>query len=70
MRPRTPASVDHSASSRRGPVNRQEVIRSIYEHHDPDLAVAFVERLGRDLQDGSCPVEVRSLGRTLMRWRN
>ena len=48
----------------------KEVIRSIYEHHDPDLALAFVERLGRDLQDQSCPVEVRSLGRTLLRWKH
>ena len=43
---------------------------SIYDHHDPDLAVEFVERLGRDLQDRSCPIEVRSLGRTLIRWKN
>ncbi len=47
----------------------KEVVRSIYEHHDPDLAVAFVERLGHDLQDQSCPLEVRSLGRTLIRWK-
>ena len=47
----------------------KEVVRSIYEHHDADLALAFVERLGRDLQDQSCPVEVRSLGRTLIRWK-
>jgi transposase len=33
------------------------------------LAVAFVERLGKDLQDRSCPEEVRSLGRTLIRWK-
>jgi hypothetical protein len=44
------------------------VVRSLYEHTDPDLAVAFVERLGHDLQDESCPIEVRSLGRTLLRW--
>jgi transposase len=48
----------------------KEVVRSIYDHHDPDLAVEFVDRLGRDLQDKSCPVEVRSLGRTLIRWRD
>jgi hypothetical protein len=48
----------------------KEVARSIYDHHDPDLAVAFVERLGHDLQDESCPVEVRSLGRTLLRWKD
>ena len=47
----------------------KEVVRSIYDHHDPDLAVEFVERLGRDLQDRSCPIEVRSLGRTLLRWK-
>jgi transposase len=48
----------------------KEVVRSIYEHRDPDLAVEFVDRLGRDLQDESCPIEVRSLGRTLIRWRD
>jgi transposase len=48
----------------------KEVVRSIYDHHDPDLAVSFVDRLGHDLQDESCPVEVRSLGRTLIRWRD
>jgi transposase len=48
----------------------KEVVRSIYEHHDPDLALEFVERLGRDLQDETCPVEVRSLGRTLTRWKH
>jgi transposase len=48
----------------------KEVVRSLYDHTDPDLAVAFVERLGHDLQDESCPVEVRSLGRTLLRWRD
>ena len=48
----------------------KEVVRSIYDHHDPDLAVEFVDRLGRDLQDESCPVEVRSLGRTLIRWKH
>ncbi len=48
----------------------KEVVRSIYDHHDPDLAVDFIDRLGRDLQDKSSPVEVRSLGRTLIRWRD
>jgi transposase len=48
----------------------KEVIRSIYDHHDPELAVEFVDRLGRDLQDSSCPVEVRSLGRTIIRWKD
>jgi len=48
----------------------KEVVRSIYDHRDSDLAVEFVDRLGRDLQDKSCPIEVRSLGRTLIRWRD
>jgi hypothetical protein len=47
-----------------------EVVRSIYEHHDPDLALEFVERLGLDLQDETCPVEVHSLGRALIRWKH
>lgn len=48
----------------------KEVVRSIYDHHDPDLAVEFVTRLGTDLQDESCPPEVRQLGRTITRWRH
>ena len=48
----------------------KEVVRQIYTHTDPDLAEVFVERLGRDLQDQSCPPEVNSLGRTLIRWRH
>jgi transposase len=48
----------------------KEVVRSIYDHHDPDLALTFVERLGHDLQDESCPIEVHSLGRTLLRWKH
>jgi transposase len=47
----------------------KEVVRQIYTHTDADLAVEFVERLGHDLQDISCPPEVHSLGRTLLRWR-
>jgi transposase len=48
----------------------KEVIRQIYAHTDPDLAEVFVARLGRDLQDDSCPPEVNSLGRTLLRWKD
>jgi transposase len=46
----------------------KEVVRSIYEITDPDVAREFVGELGLDLQDESCPPEVRSLGRTIMRW--
>ena len=48
----------------------KEVIRSIYEIDDPDLADEFVSRLAVDLQDTAYPPEVRSLGRTLRRWKD
>ncbi len=47
----------------------KEVVRSVYDHHDPGLALEFVTRLGADLQDDSCPPEIRQLGRTIVRWR-
>ena len=46
----------------------KETIRGIYAIDDPDDAVEFVARLGHDLQDDSCPPEVRQLGRTIVRW--
>jgi len=48
----------------------KEVVREIYTIGDPDLAEEFVIRLGTDLQDESCPLEVRSLGRTITRWKD
>jgi transposase len=48
----------------------KEVVRSIYEIGDAELAGEFVDQLGVDLQDETCPPEVRSLGRTIMRWRD
>jgi transposase len=48
----------------------KETVRSIYDHDNAKLAVQFVDRMGHDLQDESCPEEVRSLGRTLLRWRD
>ncbi len=52
------------------PGKPKEVVRSIYDHHDPELALEFVTRLGHDLQDRTYPIEVNSLGRTLIRWRH
>lgn len=46
----------------------KEVIRSIYDIDDPDVAREFVTELAGDLQDDAHPPEVRSLGRTLRRW--
>jgi len=48
----------------------KEVVRSIYEIADPELALEFVTRLGADLQDDTCPPEIRQLGRTIGRWRH
>ena len=48
----------------------KEVVRSIYDHTDAELADVFVDRLGHDLQDESCPPEVRQMGRTILRWRD
>ena len=50
--------------------NAKEVVRMIYEHHDPDLALEFVTRLGADLQHDDCPPEIRRLGRTITKWRH
>jgi transposase len=46
----------------------KEAIRKIYTHTNHALAVEYVTRLSRDLQDSQNPPEVRSLGRTLTRW--
>jgi len=48
----------------------KEVIRSIYDIVDADVAAEFVDQLGVDLQHQDCPPEVRTLGRTLLRWRD
>ena len=47
----------------------KEVVRSIYEHTNSDVAIEFVTQLGADLQDDSCPPEIQSLGRTIVRWK-
>ncbi len=62
--------VDPRSPGCSGPDNRQEVVRSIYDHTDAELADQFVDRLGHDLQDESCPPEVRQMGRTILRWRD
>lgn len=48
----------------------KETIRSIYAIGDHDTACEFVDQLIDDLADRSMPVEVRSLGRTIARWRD
>lgn len=48
----------------------KDVVRSVYEITDPELASEFVDQLGVDLQDESRPPDVRSLGRTIVRRRD
>ncbi|MCA1708811.1 MAG: transposase, partial [Actinobacteria bacterium] len=48
----------------------KEAVRTLYLHTDPGLALEWVTRLGHDLQDHDCPLEIRRLGRTLIRWRH
>lgn len=48
----------------------KETIRSIYTITDHDTACEFVDQLIDDLGDRSMPLEVRSIGRTLARWRH
>jgi transposase len=46
----------------------KEVVRSLYDITDPQIAAEFAAQLANDLQDYTCPPEVRSLGRTITRW--
>ena len=48
--------------------NAKEVVRQIYDHTDPELAVEWVAEIGRDFIDPEMPLEVRRLGRTITRW--
>ncbi|MHB8262531.1 MAG: ISL3 family transposase [Acidimicrobiales bacterium] len=48
----------------------KEAFRDIYSHTDPDLALAWVERLAIDMKYSDQPEEVRALGRTLTRWKH
>lgn len=46
----------------------KEVVRQIYQV-PAKLAGEWVTQLGKDLQDESCPPEIRQLGRTISKWR-
>ena len=47
----------------------KEAVRELYAHADEATAREWIDELIRDMADESQPVEVRSLGRTLKRWR-
>ncbi len=48
----------------------KETVRGLYAIDDPHAAEAFIDELIEDMLDSEMPVEVRSLGRTLRRWRD
>ena len=48
----------------------KEAVRELYAHTSPALALQWVERLAADMADSDNPIEVRSLGRTLRRWKD
>jgi transposase len=48
----------------------KEVTRQIYAHSNAVVAARWVDDIGRDFTDESCPPEVRRLGRTIRRWKN
>ena len=47
----------------------KEAIRALYEHTNTELAIQWVETLGAELKEADKPDEVKSLGRTLIRWK-
>jgi len=47
----------------------KEAVRELYQHQDQALALEWIDALVDDLTDTMRPLEVRSLGRTLKRWR-
>ena len=47
----------------------KEAVRGIYDHYDEPLAREWIDRLIDDMADKDNPVEVRSLSRTLRRWK-
>ena len=48
----------------------KETTRGLYDIDDPELAGEFIDELINDMADTDMPPEVRSLGRTLRRWRD
>lgn len=48
----------------------KEAVRELYAHADEQLATEWIERLITDMSDKTWPTEVRSLGRTLLRWKH
>ena len=48
----------------------KESVRELYGVQDYELASVFIDELIRDMKDSTWPPEVRSMGRTLAKWRD
>jgi len=48
----------------------KEAVRELYAHTDDGTAAQRIDQLIIDMADRDQPIEVRSLGRTLMSWRD
>ncbi len=48
----------------------KEAVRDIYTHTNAALAMEWTERLAYELTAANQPIEVRSLGRTLTKWKH
>jgi hypothetical protein len=48
----------------------KEAVRELYGHNDTELALEFVQDLAGDIDNEEQPVEARSLGHTLKRWKH
>jgi transposase len=48
----------------------KEAVRELYAHADQATAAAWIDELITTMADKDQPIEVRSLGRTLKRWRD
>ena len=48
----------------------KEAVRELYALEEHETAAQFIDELIRDMADPTWPIEVRSLGRTLSRWRH
>ena len=47
----------------------KESVRELYTHNDADIALTFIDELVADMSDKDMPIEVRSPGRNIKRWR-
>ncbi len=76
----SPRTDERSCSGYCAPVTRRtrspgtwyakEAVRELYALDDEQLAAQWFDELVRDMNDPSEPIEIRSLGRTLKRWRD